>query len=160
MFISKVALFAAVVVFALSSCQKENENAQVKNGQATITGKAQANFDLSNDVSGTTYDNMPDGTKIYARISSKDLVASPSSATYADIIYTTTVTGGTFTFTIDANKKDVTVTLFSDDTRHDQKQGDGSTVQKIFNLPVGGSAYKTTVVDGVSKIVDVTFNAN
>lgn len=149
----------ATVIFAFTSCEKENENAQVSNGKATITGKIFIDFDLSNNGSGTTYDAVNGDFKMYAKYNTKDLIQNPASVTYADKIVPVTISadGKTYSVTVEANTKDVTVTLFSDDTRHDQKQSGGVTESKVFSLPSGIS---TTVVNGVSKIVDVTFDAN
>ena len=158
MFISRVALLAIVVTFALSACEKENENAQVSNGKATITGKIFIDYDLSNNGTGTTYDAVTSDFKMYAMYNTKDLILN-TSGTYVDKIVPVTISadGKTYSVTVEANTKDVTVTLYSDDTRHDQKQAGGTTESKVFSLP---SNITTTVVDGVSKIVDVSFDAN
>lgn len=159
MFISKVAFIATVVLFSLTACEKENKNAQITNGSATITGKIFIDFDLSNNGSGTTYDAVTSDFKMYARINTKDLIQNAPNVTYVDKIFPVTISadGKTYSVTVDANNKDVTVTLFSDDTRHDQKQFGGETESKVFSLP---SDIKTTVVNGVAKIVDVAFDAN
>lgn len=145
---------ATVCLFSTVSCEKETSNTPSVIGKATITGKALVNLNYINDVPSTTYDKVAAGTKIYAKINSKDLVLNPTNGNYADIIYTTTVdASGNYSFTIDANTKPVNVSIYSDDFRENLVVDATTTKSTIFTL----DSYSETVRDGVSKILDLYF---
>lgn len=148
-----MASFAIIALLGLTACEEEQKNDVVANGKATIKGKARIELNEDNNNPIKTWDKVPSGTKLYAKINSKDLATVLGNGTYADIFYETTVDGNSeYTFTVDANLKNVTVTITSDDFRADYITG-GKTEPKIFTL----KATTETVVNNVSKIKDLTF---
>jgi len=148
-------LFMTLAVLALA-CKDDMSNEPFKNGSATINGTAYVNLDITNDTIGTVYEYVPQGTRIYARINSEDLVEFPSAGVnYGDIIYDTVIgNSGNFTFSVAANVKNVTVTLSSDDFQANQVQADTSVETKVFYLP---EIYTVTVNAGVTRIIEVDF---
>ena len=156
----KTLAFIVVAVSALVafSCQKkELKNEPIENGKATIHGKAMVDLDLTNDTAGVVFENVPQGTMIYAKINSIDLVEFPAGgANYGDMYYSTAVDAqGNFTFTVDANNKPVTVSFSSDDFEGDQIQADTTVETKIFTLPNG---YTETVHDSVTRYTELYFD--
>jgi hypothetical protein len=149
------AIVAVVILFSLSACEKENTNSASAIPTATITGTLKARFDLV--TSGAdSLGNVPAGTKIYAKYNSKDLVVSPSTtAVYADIIKEVNVdASGNYTFTVDANLKDVSVTLYGDDFRHTLTDG-ALNPSKVFAL----APITVKVTKDVVRIQDLVFRA-
>jgi hypothetical protein len=148
-----LSLTLAVLAFA---CKDDISNEDFENGSATINGTAYVDLDLTNDTIGTVYEYVPQGTRIYARINSEDLVEFPSAGVdYGDIVYDTVVgASGTFTFNVAANVKNVTVTLSSDDILANQIQADATAVPTVFYLP---EIYSVTVSAGVTRIIEVDF---
>ena len=144
-------LLAAIVLIA-ASCKDEMTNEPFENGSATIQGTARIDLDLSN----TELEYVPQGVNIYAEINSTDLVQFPSGGSnYGPIVYSTVIgADGSFTFQIDANLKNVTVSFYADDFLADQVQFDSSIEEKVFYLPM---IYTEVVRDGVTKIVEVIF---
>ena len=146
---------SALVTF---SCQKkELKNEPIVNGKATIKGKALADLDMTNDTAGVINEKVPQGTMIYAKINSAQLVENPSNSLYyGDIYYSTKVDAqGNFTFTIDANNNPVDVEFSSDDFEANQIQPDTTVKPMIFTLPLG---FQETVHDSVTKYVDLYFD--
>jgi hypothetical protein len=153
-------LFGVLTALAILAyaCKDEMSNEAFKNGTATINGTAFVNLDFTNDTAGTIYEFVPQGTRIYARINSEDLVQFPSAnVNYGDIVYDTVVgASGAFTFVVAANEKDVTVTLYGDDFMAGQVQADTTVEQKIFELP--DNIYMESVNAGVIRFTEVYFN--
>jgi hypothetical protein len=145
----KYAVFAMIVMFSLLACEKENENSATVIGKATITGSVKGRFDLVTS-NADSLGNIPSTVKLYARYNSKALITNPSTiatATYADIIKEITLDGsGNYTITVDANVKDVTVTLYADDFTHTLTNGSDPVPTKTFTLaPVTVSVTKDVV---------------
>jgi hypothetical protein len=153
-FFSMNAIIAVIILFSLSACEKENTNSSSAIPTATITGSIK----MHNNTVTTGADsiaNITGGTKIYAKYSSKDLVSNPStSLTYADIIKEVVVNGDTYSFTVDANLKDVTVTLYGDDFRTTLTDGDKNPL-KIFAL----APVTVKVTKDVIRIQDLVYRA-
>ena len=158
----KVILYFAMFTAALMiiSCEKDETNqggSQQTIGKATITGMVEVNLDMTNDTAGILYEAVPAGTKLYAKINSKDLVLVPNNGvTYADMYYETTVAAdGTYTFSVDANTKDVTVDITADDFIYQQVQADTTNERTIFSL---AGAPSTVVYKGKYTVLDLMFN--
>ena len=148
-------LASLLLIVVISGCKKEEAtNAPSNVGTATLSGKVQAQLDLSN----TTIENVPTGTKIIAVINSADLVTNPVvGVTYENISYETNVnSSGEYTFTnIAAANKDVTVTLYPVDFTYDQVQGDTIThTRKIFSA----NPPTVVVIKGTTKYSDIFYN--
>jgi hypothetical protein len=150
--------FALLVtlVFLAYACKKEMTNESFKNGTATINGTAYVDLDITNDTLGIIFEYVPQGTRIYARINSEDLVEFPSGGVnYGDIVYDTVVgASGAFTFVVAANSGNVTVTFSSDDIMANQVQADTTVESKVFYLP---QIFTENVNAGVTRITEVTF---
>ncbi len=133
-------MIALGVSLLFTACKKdEDEDATVPAstlGTATISGRALAKLDLSNDTSNsagnrldngccqdsTRWENVPAGTTLYATIDTDDLILN-GGGNGANRIYTTTVDGaGNYTFTVDANVQNVEVKITSDDFTFAQVQ--------------------------------------
>jgi hypothetical protein len=153
--IKSFGLLVALAILAFA-CKDEMSNEPFTNGTATIIGTAYVDLDYTNDTIGTVYEFVPQGTRIYARINSQDLVEFPSSyVNYGDIVYDTVVgASGTFTFKVAANTKNVTVSLSSDDFLANQVQFDETVEPKVFYLP---EIYSVSVNTGVTRIIEVDF---
>jgi len=147
----------ATVALVTFSCKDEMINEPFLNGSAIIQGTAFVNTDFTNDTMGIIYETAPSGIiHIYAIINSEDLVQNPDfSVDYGDIIIDTIIgAGGTFTFVVPANNKNVTVDIFADDFVANQVQADTTLESKIFELPDG---YSEVVRNGVTRHTEVTF---
>jgi len=153
--LSGFVLASLLLIAVISGCKKEEApNAPSNVGTATLSGKVQAQLDLSN----TTIENVPTGTKIIAVINSADLVTNPvAGVTYENISYETNVnSSGDYTFTnIAAANKDVTVTLYPVDFVYDQVQWDTIThTRKIFSA----NPPTVVVIKGTTKYSDIFYN--
>ena len=148
----KVLVVISLVAFILVSCTKETEPVEVTNGSAKITGVAKCQLDLSNSEA----EYVPAGTKIMAIIDTDDLVLNNDGTTdYPEKVYSTTVgSDGVYTFSIEANAKNVNVTIKGSDFEYDQKFDHTTFVRKVYTM---GDSY-SSVVNGVTKIVDLYFN--
>jgi len=144
-------LLLALVLF---SCTKETvEPVVVTNGNATVTGIARADLDLTQ--LGLEY--VPEGTIIMAKINLGDLFLNGGndSTVYGDKIYRTTVgTNGRYTINVEANEFNVDVSIMGEDFEYNQIVNDTVIVRKIYTLATN----HTTVIDGMTKVVDLTYN--
>jgi hypothetical protein len=150
----------ATVVLVTYSCKDEMKNEPFVNGSAVIQGTAFVNSDLTNDtlMMESVLERVPSGlVRIYALISSQDLVQNPSAGvSYGDIIVDTIIgANGTFTLVVPANNKNVTVELFADDFVANQVQPDTTVESKIFYLPE--DTYTEVVRNGVTRHTEITF---
>jgi hypothetical protein len=149
-------IFASLLLFVVfTSCKKEEATNSPSNvGTATLTGRVQTELDLSN----STMENVPAGTKIIAVINSADLVTNPDpNLTYEDISYETQVDGsGNYTFSnIAAANQAVTVTLYPVDFIYNQVQWDLTTVRKIYTVTPNPTQ---VVIKGTTKVLDFNYN--
>jgi hypothetical protein len=152
-FIGIATFVAAVLIFGLTSCEKETDNAQVTLQQATVKGKVEAWLDLN----ATSIQPAPTGTKIYASVKASDLVNGSNSNTGLVRYETTIAADGTYSFTINVNEyKAATVTISGDDFRYSQKQDATNTISKIYTL--GSSSI--SVISAQTKILDLAYDAN
>ena len=152
---TKVLIVFSLVALIFISCGKDEETLAVKNGSAKITGVAKCQLDLTTNEK----EYAPVGTKIIAIINTEDLVNSPdNNITYPDRAYTTTVgENGSYSLTIEANAKTVSVDISASDFEYNQVQADTITrVRKIYSY----APSTVTVIDGISKIQDIDFNDN
>ena len=152
----QLAMILFVTVMVTVSCKKEMTNDVFENGSATIQGTALVNTNLTNDTAGVAYEAVPQGVAIYAMISTFDLVEFPSNGANYGVMILDTVVGanGSFSFSIPANQKNVSVSFSADDFRANQIQFDESVESKVFTLPAG---YSESVHDGVTRITEVIF---
>jgi len=143
-----------LVVLITSSCTKENvDPVVVTNGNATITGIARADLDLTQ--LGLEY--APKGTIIFAKINLGDLVLKEDddSTLYCDRIYQTTVgVNGRYTVNVEANELNVDVSIMGEDFEYNQIVNDTLIIRKIYTLATN----HTIVIDGMTKVVDLTYN--
>lgn len=130
-----VFIIIVTAAFGVLSCNNENTiNPRPSDevlGTATITGKLQA--ELNDTQAGL--ENVPDGIKVFAVISTKDLVLNPSNASYPNQQFETTTTGGVFTFSsIPVGPNGINVTLHFSSFRADRVNG-GTTTSTVFPAP-------------------------
>ncbi len=148
--------FFTVLLLALiiSSCTKEKiDPVVVTSGNATITGIARADLDLTQ--LGLEY--APKGTVIFAKINLGDLVLKEDddSTLYGDRIYKTTVgVNGRYTVNVEANELNVNVSIMGEDFEYNQIVNDTLIIRKIYTLATN----HTIVIDGMTKVVDLTYN--
>lgn len=152
--VSIYAMFAVIMMLSLSACEKENTNSASAIGKATIMGTVKARFDLTK-IGSDSLTAVGGPTKLYAKYNSKDLVVNPSTtATYADIIKEVVLDGtGNYSFTVDANLKDVTVTLYADDFTHEEVFDLSTKMSMVYSL----TPVKVTVTKDVVRIQDLKF---
>lgn len=154
----KKVLFAIIVLvsfaFIFSSCEKEEEYTSPGISTAKIEGRIQSNLNLQ--ASGL--ESVPNGTKLFARINTSDLVQYPVAGfNYEDKIYTTTATDGKYAFTIDAGTQQVSVSIWGEDFEYTIIQGDGTpmTDRTVLSLPEGW--YGATVIGGDYQVIDLVY---
>lgn len=164
----KIGLFtAAVLGIAFVSCKKDDPVAPAEPGSCTIKGTVEAPFDLSNDTTdaGTFIENLkPEPVtsgKLTFVVDSRDLDATPdASYDYQKIIYTATITGGTYSISVPAISEPLSVEVYVDQFNAKQRQyvsGDPDSFveeDKKFSLSpitIGG------VVNGLTIIEDITY---
>lgn len=121
-------LFVAII--SLTSCVKYvTSTPYVINDSitATVSGYAIAPLDLSN----STDEYAPAGTKIYVKVSLDEYNPDAPSDQYK--VYTATVgSNGEYTFTIPSTSKGVNFTIFGEDFRTSQVQFDGTTQDDVI----------------------------
>lgn len=154
-----VGVVCSALILSLGACKKkDNSNPAMTNGSATITGQVKAVLDDTQP--NPSNESAPDGTVILAQIYTKDLVYNPSNnTTYANKVYSTTVSGGTYKFSIDANAENVTVTIMPQDFTHDWTHviSSGDTTQmKTYTA----SQFTVDVVNGSNKVKDISYTHN
>jgi len=147
----------ALLAIAITGCKKEKVPVNVSEsfGTAVIRGKVWA--DLNTTASG----NEPVTTAtIIAKISTADLY-STTPANPVNRIYTTSVkSDGTYSITVDAGLKPVSVSIYPQDFEADRivpatPPATGTTNQRhIFT----SSSFVESVVQGGVRIVDITYN--
>ena len=143
-----------LLTLLLFSCTKEKvDPVVISNGNATVTGIARADLDLS--LIGLEF--VPEGTIIMAKINLGDLVLHDEndSTVYGDKIYKTTVgTNGRYTINVEANTMNVDVSIMGEDFEYNQIVNDTLIVRKIYTLATN----HTNVIDGMTKVVDLSYN--
>ncbi len=121
-------LFIASAVF--TSCTKDDAEATPSNpiGKATIKGVVEMNSDQTEnkvtkpgDPANETVWEYPAGVQLTATIDADDLVQDPSNTVnYPKKAYYTTIgDDGSYAFSIDAGRENVTVTITGADLRKD-----------------------------------------
>ena len=110
----------AVMLIAFSSCQNENSvNPRPIDeivSVVTISGLVKADLNTTNEE----YENVPNGTKVVARISTRDLVLNPDYNTeYPYKYYETTTNNGTYSLEVEAGPYGSEVYLYFVDFRAD-----------------------------------------
>lgn len=156
---AKLMVVASALLLMLNACVKDNTNTASKLGKATLTGYVYIDTNLKNDTIGATnqgYEFVDDGTVIYAKYSSQDLVLNPTGDFYATIIDSAVVKSGIYTLTIPANTKNVHVNLYSNDLRLNQTQADpkAAPISTVYTLP----GYSANLSIGTVKIMDIYFS--
>lgn len=143
---------ACAVVF--SACQNDNSvNPRPTEeivGKATIKGKIKAQ--LNTTIAGL--ENVPDGTKVIAEISTADLVLNTQDTNYPSKYYETTVTNGEYSIEVEAGPRGSEVKLHFADFRADVITGGGTPTSTVFTA---GPDY-TEVIKNQVVIIDVTYN--
>ncbi|MBN2683150.1 MAG: hypothetical protein JXR58_11625 [Bacteroidales bacterium] len=154
----KKVLFTMIVLasfaFVFSSCEKEEEYTAPAMTTAKIEGRVQSNLNLQ----ATGLESVPDGTKLFARINLGDLVQYPIAGyNYEDKIYTTTASGGKYTFTIEAGTQPVTVSIWGEDFEYTLVNADGTpqTDRTVLTLTEGW--YGTTISGGDHQVIDLVY---
>lgn len=152
----KLLFTTAILSVTFFACKKKETTTSGANASLssviTIKGKASANTDLSN----STLELVPAGTKIVAYVPINDLRLTPdSSQANKFATFTTTVqSDGTYTITIGAPPKDVNVVMHYDDFVLDQIQPTGaspSSIRRTFSFTTDS----LVLVSGVTKVKDL-----
>ncbi|MBX2897865.1 MAG: hypothetical protein KF763_20655 [Cyclobacteriaceae bacterium] len=146
-------LIVAVATVFFTGCQNENSvNPRPTEeivSTVTITGRVRAELVTTNAV----LENAPDGLKIIAEISTRDLVQNPSgSITYPNKYYETTLSNGQYSINVEAGPFGSTVKLYFPDFRADVQTAT-NPVSTVFP----GSTRTDFVVKGVGAIVDFNY---
>lgn len=122
-FISFLVIASTTIIFSCSKNEKEELTFDYKPELAYIKGAVKANLNTTNDTLLTTYqnfENVSEGTVIYARLNSSDLITN-QSGTYADAIVKTSIySKGEYKLTVPARYKVVNLTVYADDFTADQ----------------------------------------
>ncbi len=142
--------------FLLVTCDNE-EDESIEMTTAIIKGSVRA--DLNWTVAGN--ENVPQGTKLFARINAKDLVTnSIFGYAYEDILFETTVdANGYYSFTVNAGIPEITVTIFGDEFRYnvitavDPVTGNVTTQENVLSI----TTTSTTVTKGSTRIFDLVY---
>lgn len=147
-------IIASVLLLGFTSCKKEEEKkaaaAVSYSGEATISGVAKAELDITN--ANTEY--APVGTIILLEYSEEDLVLNPTATTYEIKTVSTTVGGnGYYSATVPTNGKPVDVTVAPQDFEYDQVTGPGTSTRVVYTT---GST-NTSVINGSHKILDFNY---
>ncbi|MDA3911483.1 MAG: hypothetical protein PF448_09020 [Bacteroidales bacterium] len=137
----KKSLFITMIllagVFTFTSCDKTEEVEPGTNPTATIQGSVYVDTDLTN----VNMEEAPQGTEIFFRINSQDLVLNPQAGyTYQTLQYKTTVgSDGTYSITLPtATHQAVNVTIQANQFEAQQTQPDNSYKDVVFTAaPVG-----------------------
>ncbi|MBX2914940.1 MAG: hypothetical protein KF856_06660 [Cyclobacteriaceae bacterium] len=146
-------LLTVVTTIFLTGCQNENSvNPRPTEeivSTVTISGRVRAELVTTNAV----LENAPDGLKIVAEISTRDLAQNPSSSiTYPNKYYETTLSNGQYSINVEAGPFGSTVRLYFPDFRADVQTA-STPVSTLFS----GATRTDFVVKGVSSIVDFNY---
>ncbi len=139
----KKSLFITMIllagVFTFTSCDETEEVEPGTNPTAVIKGTVYADTDLSN----ATMEEAPQGTEIFFRINSQDLVLSPQAGyAYQTLQYKATVgADGTYSISLPtANHTAVNVTIQGNQFETQQTQADDSYKDVVFTAAPTGQA--------------------
>ena len=146
-------LLVAMATIIFTGCQNENSvNPRPSEeivSTVTISGRVRAELVTTNAV----LENAPDGLKIVAEISTRDLAQNPSgSINYPNKYYETTLSNGQYSINVEAGPVGSTVKLYFPDFRADVQTA-STPVSNVFS---GGTRTKF-VVKGVPAIVDYNY---
>lgn len=164
----KIGILAIACSFGLIACEKDEENNDVAtNGVAYIKGRVLVNSDLSNDTSENgsfmvTYERVPQGTTLFARFDSRDLVLNPNNSINYEIITLSTKVdaNGEYTFAVPANSKQFAVSITPEDFFTTIQLTDTTTKTNVRCFYPGGTAFPNSVFNGITRYLDITYNYN
>ncbi|MBL7892170.1 MAG: hypothetical protein JNL63_06040 [Bacteroidia bacterium] len=139
-----------------SGCKKKEETTSGGSAEAlsssVIKGKVYA--DLNTTIAGN--EDVTSLCTIIAKVSTADLY-TPSPAVPRDRFYSTSVkSDGTYSISVEAGAKPVSVTVYPQDFETDQiiSTGPTTTQRKIYTK----SSFSVTSIQGGVKIIDITYN--
>jgi hypothetical protein len=148
----KKVFYTMLTAVVFSACQNENavnpRPTEEIISTVKISGRVKAELNTTNAV----LENVPDGTKIVAEISTRDFVLSPSGSTYPNKYYEGTVTNGEYSIDVQAGPYGSDVTLYFPDFRADVTTA-GTPVSTVFN----GFTRLVSVVKGRNEILDANY---
>ena len=149
-----------ISLWVFSSCEKcDDETAAKAMTTAIIKGYVQANLDTRNDTNENggyevVYEDAPVGTAIIARINSADLTNDPIQG--EDLTFETTVdNNGEYSLSVYAGTKNVNVTIIATDFSYEQVGSDQDEMKNYW-----ANDGQTTVVKGITRIGDITYQNN
>lgn len=148
--ISLALIVSLGMLMIFTSCKKEEITADPL-PTATIIGEVHANLDITN----TSLESAPAGTKIFFRINSQQLALDPLPGyNYQTLQYETTVdANGDYSITLPCvAHQNVAVTITLDDLRYDVVTGAGD-VETYFN----GTQQTQGIRDGETHYLDLFY---
>ncbi len=140
-----------VVAFALTSCDKEEEQEAVPMPKAKLTGFVWADLDLNE--AGLEY--APSGTKILVWVDTEDLFIDPNAViTYPRKYYEATVgADGKYSIDIEVGNNPVTAVIAPGDFWYDQLINPTDTETKRYSM----APVTVTLLQKQTKIQDLVF---
>jgi hypothetical protein len=150
----KKVIYPAVflLISVLTSCQNENSvNPRPTDdiiSRVVVSGRVRAELNTTNAI----LENVPDGLKVVAEISTRDLVLNPGSGNYPSKYYETTITNGQYSIEVEAGPYGSDVTVYFPEFRADVQTA--STPQSTVFSSTTRSVY---VVKGVNQIIDINY---
>jgi hypothetical protein len=145
----------ALAAVAITSCQNENTVTPRPSEQivskVTISGRVKAELNTTN----TTTENVPDGIKVIAEISTRDLALNPNNnLIYPNKYYETTVRNGEYTLEVEVGPNGTDVIVYFPAFRADVVNAAPPTpVSTIFV----GNNFARTLLKGKNEILDYTY---
>jgi hypothetical protein len=155
------AFITAVFVTSCTKCEDEPEPASM--ATALIEGIVYANLDLSNDTNELggyqlQWEEVPAGTKLFARINAEDLDPNPDFQTeYEDILFQTSVSSnGVYGISVYAGVRDVDVLIMGQEFLYDQKINDTTYEERTYGL----NDLQVSVIKDITRTVDLYFQVS
>jgi hypothetical protein len=140
-------LLSVVTAFAITSCDNDNSVNPQPLGKAVVTGTVYADFDYTNNTSGTTYD----------KVANKKIVAAIYDDYNESVRYveTTTDGNGNYTIEVEIGNRELEIYIHLVDFKADVRYADG-----IENETFYGEGFSTgaDLEKGGEYIRDIYYN--
>lgn len=140
-------ILSVVTAFAITSCDNDNSVNPQPLGKAVVTGTVYADFDFTNNNSGTTYD----------KVANKKVIAAIYDDYNESVRYveTTTDGNGNYTLEVEIGNRELDVNIHLVDFKADVRYGDGIKNQIFY-----GEGFYTSldIEKGGEYIRDIYYN--
>lgn len=144
----KLFLFLSVVAaFAITSCDNDTSVNPQPLGKAVVTGTVYADFDFTNNESGTTYD----------KVANKKVIAAIYDNYYESVRYveTTTDGSGNYTIEVEIGNRELEIRIHLVDFKADVRYADGVKNEIFYG---GGFSAGADLQKGGEYIRDIYYN--